>query len=105
MCSSDLLSPGIFVNSITAFEGFADLLRERELTERPVLACFDWDPFAVSMPVPVLMMRQDVDELMRACFAIIDTGDCEGRAGDLVMVPPQLAVTPRPVKGRAVNAA
>ncbi|MFD2237582.1 LacI family DNA-binding transcriptional regulator [Aureimonas populi] len=87
----DGFPPGIFVNSITACEGFAAVLRRRlELGQRTSLACFDWDPFAASLPVPIAMMRQDVDRLIGACFELIEREEpCEAA---MITVEPTLEI-------------
>lgn len=81
--------PGVFVNSVTTFESFAGFLRGRADPPAPAVACFDWDPFAAALPIPVIMMRQNVDAMIAACWAIFD-----GRpvvAGERIFVPPTLA--------------
>ncbi|MFV0360342.1 LacI family DNA-binding transcriptional regulator [Tropicimonas sp.] len=87
------LPGGLFINSITAMEGFSTFLaRNPEAASRCVIACFDWDPFAACLPVPVVMMRQNVAALTAACFDYLDS--TEGRKGEEVMIAPELAVTP-----------
>ena len=83
------LPSGIFVNSITALEGFIAFLRASGDAFEPAVACFDWDPFAAMLSVPVLMLRQDVEGLMRACFGLLDAD--EGDVGRMVSVAPRLA--------------
>lgn len=81
---------GLFVNSITALEGFATFLRDRPGVARgSVVACFDWDPFAACLPVPIVMMRQDVEALMEACFEVFDRAQMP-RTG-MVVIPPRIA--------------
>lgn len=84
---------GLFVNSITALEGFTGFMRSATRVAGPCVACFDWDPFAAMLSLPVLMMRQDVEGLVAACFAILDGDGADPDA--LVVVPPRLA-TPSP---------
>lgn len=90
---------GLFVNSITALEGFVGWRGDRPIGESgsrdasagdPVVACFDWDPFAAMLSLPVLMMRQDVEGLIDACFELLDAGRSEPDA--LVTVSPSLVV-------------
>lgn len=85
------LPRGLFINSITAMEGFVLFLRDHpEACRDTAVCCFDWDPFAASLPLPLAMMRQDVDQMIRECFAIIEGG--EGEAAREVVVPPTLDV-------------
>lgn len=83
---------GIFVNSITALEGFARLLNTGEIANPPSIVCFDWDPFAASLPVPILMMRQNVEELVGRCFDILD--GASGSDDEMVVVAPTLVAVP-----------
>lgn len=83
------LPAAILVNSITAYEGFVTLWRDRPDLFRGIrVACFDWDPFASCLPIETIMLRQDVEGLILRCFEWFDS-DHE-RAGELVMVPPRL---------------
>ena len=87
------LPGGLFINSITAMEGFSTFLALSPETARDcVVACFDWDPFAACLPLPVLMMRQDVAALTAACFDYLDSK--ANRKGEEIMIAPELAVTP-----------
>ena len=81
----------MLINSITAFEGFATFWRDRpDLASNVRVACFDWDPFAACLPVKTLMLRQDVENLIKVCFAWFD-GE-EERAGEISVVPPRLII-------------
>ncbi|MBO0903767.1 LacI family DNA-binding transcriptional regulator [Jiella sonneratiae] len=95
--------PGVFINSITAFEGLVTHLRQEGFASagRMVLACFDWDPFAASLPLPVLMMRQNVEELISRCFEVIDERPAETQAP--IVVKPTLAVVPRDIEPAPVS--
>ncbi|WAP69170.1 substrate-binding domain-containing protein [Jiella pelagia] len=84
--------PGVFVNSITALEGFTAFLGSHRLAPPPVIACFDWDPFAAALPLPVIMLRQNVEALIAQSFAVVDSGVSE--RGRRIVVPPTLAVSP-----------
>ena len=86
------LPAGLFVNSITALEGLVGFLRPGGDVVEPVVACFDWDPFAAMLSPPVLMMRQDVEGLVAACFRILDEERPD--PGLRVIVPPRLASVP-----------
>jgi LacI family fructose operon transcriptional repressor len=64
---------GIFVNSITAFEGLLQF-RSAEPGLLPLdvpIGCFDWDPFAEHLPGKVIMMRQDVDQIINEAFSLL----------------------------------
>lgn len=85
------LPDALLVNSITAFEGLATYWRDHpERFAGLRVACFDWDPFAACLPIDTIMLRQDVEGLIDRCFEWFDTGI--DRAGEIVMVPPQLAI-------------
>ncbi|MFV0334341.1 MAG: substrate-binding domain-containing protein [Tropicimonas sp.] len=90
---SGRLPAGLFINSITAMEGFSSFLAlNPEAAQDCVVACFDWDPFAACLPLPVVMMRQNVAALTAACFDYLDAKT--GQKGGEVMIAPELAVTP-----------
>ena len=68
-----LAPSGIFVNSITAFEGLL-LFRSNAPDLLPLetpIGCFDWDPFAAHVPGNVTMMRQDVDAIIAAALVLL----------------------------------
>ncbi len=80
---------GLFINSITAFEGFT---RFACGSPRPLLssvACFDWDPFAAHLPFDVVMMRQDVEGIIEAAFGLIDAP--MAKPYRMIVVPPRFA--------------
>lgn len=79
------LPSGLFVNSITAFEGVAQFSGGGAHLRDCVVGCFDWDPFASQLPFTVVMMRQDVETMMEAAFAALDP--VRQAAHDIVMVP------------------
>lgn len=66
---------GLFVNSITALEGVVGFLNERGAlpVRYTAIVCFDWDPFAASLPYPITMVRQDVETIIEQAFLQIDT--------------------------------
>ncbi|KQX43177.1 MULTISPECIES: substrate-binding domain-containing protein [Ensifer] len=68
------LPAGLFVNGITGLEGAAAFLANlpRDSWNLTKIAAFDWDPFAAQMPYDVTMVRQDVDAMIAASFALID---------------------------------
>ena len=57
--------------------------------------CYDWDPFAATLRFPLLMVRQDVDGLLREAFRIIDAGPTA--KGRVIEVKPKL-MFPRAVR-------
>lgn len=81
----------LLVNSITAFEGFATLWRSHgDRIGAPRIACFDWDPFAACLPLPTVMLRQDVEALVGACFDWF--GGTSDRTGEIEIVPAQMVL-------------
>ena len=79
--------PGLFINSITSLEGFAEFMRSNwEACRDTILCCFDWDPFAASLPLPTIMMRQNVEGLIERSFAILD-GMVPGTPDPIVVQP------------------
>ncbi|MBN7808894.1 MULTISPECIES: substrate-binding domain-containing protein [Agrobacterium] len=68
------LPAGLFVNGITGLEGAATFLASlpRETWNSTRIAAFDWDPFAVQMPYEITFVRQDVEAMISAGFALID---------------------------------
>ena len=68
------LPSGLFVNSITAFEGIAQFASGASKAPLGdcVVGCFDWDPFAAELPFTSVMMRQDVETMMEEAFASLD---------------------------------
>jgi LacI family fructose operon transcriptional repressor len=84
------LPAGLFINSITAFEGAIQFFRSLppEAFDGRFIGCFDWDPFAAFLPFPVTMLRQNVETMIEQGFSYIENY----RAGDYPMmkIPPQL---------------
>jgi LacI family transcriptional regulator, fructose operon transcriptional repressor len=86
---------GLFVNSTFAFEGVlkyfstqpADLFRD------VIVGCYDYDPFASFMHFPVVMMRQNVEELVAQAFKLLDENITDART---IRIEPQL-VHPRSI--------
>ena len=64
------LPAGILVNSIAAFEGLVQFTSRQPsgALEGLVVGCFDWDPFAAHLPYCVIMLRQDVERMVREGF-------------------------------------
>lgn len=80
------LPDGLFVNSLSAFEGVVQYFRS--LDDEPwhdcAIGCFDWDPFAAFLPFPVAMVRQDVATMIDVAFARIAGGETTGTT----LIPP-----------------
>lgn len=85
----------LFVNSTFAFEGVLKFFSTLPITEFDdmVIGCYDYDPFASFMHVPVLMMRQDVERLIGEAFSLIDA---DIREPILIKIKPEL-IMPRTV--------
>lgn len=69
------LPAGLFVNSLTAFEGvlghFVHL--PPGSFDTSVIGCYDYDPFAAYLQFPVHMVRQDSHRLIAEAYCLIDT--------------------------------
>ncbi len=65
---------GVFVNSLTAFEGVLGHLSRLPLEDlrASVIGCYDYDPFAAYLQFPVHMVRQDAHGLIREAYRMID---------------------------------
>ncbi|WP_348271270.1 LacI family transcriptional regulator [Rhizobium sp. Leaf384] len=70
---------GMFVNSTISLEGVMRWIKQsgRYAHRKPVIGCFDWDPFAALLGDDVEMVRQDVQRMLDAVFAIIDNGSAD----------------------------
>lgn len=68
------LPAGVFVNSLTAFEGVVGHLASLPLDHlrSTVIGCYDYDPFAAYLQFPVHMVRQDAHGLIREAYRMID---------------------------------
>ena len=87
------LPAGIFVNSITAFEGVVRSFQAfpaATLADRAI-GCFDWNPFASFLPFPVIMVAQDTALMMAEAFGLIDEAPDDNTV--LVSVKPRLVET------------
>lgn len=68
------LPAGLLINSVTAFEGavqFFTTLNRQEF-EKSSIGCFDWDPLALLLPFPILMVRQDAKAMISKAFSLIE---------------------------------
>ena len=93
------LPAGLFVNSITAFEGvlgyFVGL--PNDAFDETVIGCYDYDPFASLLHFPVTMVRQNADKLIAKGFEVIESGATEPV---LIEIEPEL-IPPRTIyRGR-----
>jgi LacI family fructose operon transcriptional repressor len=90
------LPAALFVNSTFAFEGvlkfFATL--PADAFGDIVVGCYDYDPFASFMHIPVIMVRQNVEELIAGAFRLLDSG---ATGPMIVKVAPEL-VPPRTIR-------
>jgi len=87
------LPAGLFVNSFTAFEGVMSYFMTLPATALAdcAIGCFDYDPFAAFLQVPVFMIRQDSQQLIAKAYELLD----QGVTGPVVVeVPPEL-IEPR----------
>lgn len=89
------LPAGLFVNSLTAFEGVLGYLvgLPPEAVEHTVLGCYDYDPFAAYLQFPVHMVRQDSHRLIELAYDLIDRQDLRPTVHE---VEPQL-IPPRTI--------
>ncbi len=76
------LPTGLFINSAFVLEGvlkyFATL--PPEAFNNIVVGCYDYDPFASFIHFPVIMVRQNVDQLIAEAFRIIEERRDRGAA-------------------------
>jgi LacI family transcriptional regulator, fructose operon transcriptional repressor len=82
------LPSGLFISSITTFEGVVRYLASTGSALDCAVGCFDWDPFAAHLPFTVAMLRQDAETMMELAFGSLDPD--RQRPRDILMVPPIL---------------
>jgi LacI family transcriptional regulator, fructose operon transcriptional repressor len=82
------LPSGLFMSSITTFEGVVRYSVSTGSELDCAVGCFDWDPFAADLPFTVAMLRQDVETMMELAFASLDPE--RQLARDIQMVRPIL---------------
>ncbi len=89
---------GLFVNSTCAFEGVLKYFSTQgaESFRDTIVGCYDYDPFATFMHFPVIMMRQNVEELMGQAFKLLDERVTDAR---VIKVDPHL-IQPRSIYSR-----
>jgi LacI family transcriptional regulator, fructose operon transcriptional repressor len=68
------LPVGLFVNSLTAFEGVLShfVTLPPEAFSDSVVGCFDYDPFAAFLQFPVYMVRQNSDQLIAKAYSLLE---------------------------------
>ena len=82
------LPSGLFISSITTFEGLMRYSASAGAALDCAVGCFDWDPFAAGLGCTVAMLRQDAEGLIDAAFACLDPERQRARA--VLMTPPIL---------------
>ncbi|GLS19459.1 LacI family transcriptional regulator [Labrys miyagiensis] len=82
---------GLFINSITTFEGLMQfsLLVPRSAMHHVSTVCSDWDPFGAHLPFDVTMTRQNVEALIAEGYALVD--NYTPGQNPVVVVPPEFA--------------
>lgn len=68
------LPSGLFVNSTISFEGVVRFLKTLDFHEFDacVIGCYDYDVFASFLHFPVLMVRQNTEDLIGKAFEMLD---------------------------------
>ncbi|AYM90379.1 MULTISPECIES: LacI family DNA-binding transcriptional regulator [Serratia] len=81
------LQTGLFVNSTISLEGVMRWLVASGYRgdKQPVMGCFDWDPFVLLLGHDIVMVKQDVNKMLQAAFALIDANSQEKQ---LIEIPP-----------------
>lgn len=84
------LPRALFINSTIALEGVVSFITTLPLAELKSCSfgCYDWDPFARVLGFPILMVRQNVDQMLEAAFEIIDRGTFA--EGSVIEIKPEL---------------
>jgi len=96
------LPAGLFVNSLTAFEGVLGhfVTLPGDAFDQTAIGCYDYDPFGAFLQFPVHMVRQNSDALITMAFEQFDTGDFSPR---MIEIKPDL-IAPRTIyRGRFVE--
>ena len=90
----DRMPEAIFANGITALEGLleASASRDANALNRCIIGCYDWDPFAASLPLDITFVRQDVSALIHEGFRLLD--DFTVGAYPTTRIPAQLRAGP-----------
>jgi LacI family fructose operon transcriptional repressor len=89
------LPAGLFINSLTVFEGVLThfVTLPLEAFANTVIGCYDYDPFAAFLQFPVHMVRQNSAAMVARAFELIEAGD---RAARMIEVEPEL-IPPRTI--------
>ena len=84
---------GLFVNSLTAFEGVMTYFATvpPAAFAQSVIGCFDYDPLASFLQFPVYMVRQNASQLIATAYHLLETG---AAAATLTEIAPDL-IDPR----------
>jgi LacI family fructose operon transcriptional repressor len=89
------LPAGLFVNSLTAFEGVMSyfVTLPPSAFAQSIIGCFDYDPFAAFLQFPVYMVRQNSSLMIAKAYELLESG---ASAPVLIEVEPDL-VEPRTI--------
>lgn len=92
------LPAGLFVNSLTAFEG---VLRHfvhlpADAFAETVIGCYDYDPFAAYLQFPVHMVRQNSHALIARAYELVDRNQVDPVLIEIEpdLVPPRTLYSP-----------
>jgi LacI family fructose operon transcriptional repressor len=84
---------GLLVNSLTAFEGvMSHFVRlPPGAFDHSVIGCYDYDPFAAYLRIPVHMVRQNSHGLISRAYDLVDSGETRPIIVevDAELIPPQ----------------
>jgi LacI family transcriptional regulator, fructose operon transcriptional repressor len=82
---------GLFINSITAFEGLLQFSLQvpRSAMRNVSTVCSDWDPFAAHLPFDVTMTRQNVEAIIAEGYGLVD--NFVPGENPMIIVPPEFA--------------
>lgn len=87
------LPSGLFVNSLTAFEGVLGHFVQLPpgSFDKVQIGCYDYDPFAAYLQFPVHMVRQDSHRLIEEAYRLIEEKDAEimVREVEPTLIPPR----------------
>lgn len=87
------LPRGLFVNSLTAFEGVLGHFVQLPpgSFDRTRIGCYDYDPFAAYLQFPVHMVRQDSHRLIEEAYRLIEEADTLAtiREVEPTLIPPR----------------
>ncbi len=97
--AQDRLPEGLFINSITAFEGLMQFSLHAPARAMSAVStvCSDWDPFAAHLPFDVTMARHNVEAIIAEGYRLVD--HFEPGRNPVVVVPPEFAPQPERENG------